>query len=171
MKQLLLTRFVFLFPKTQINTVSLARALFIQPVCLLLDEPTNHLDMEAVLWLEDYLSKWKRILLLVSHSQDFLNNVCSHMVHFTNDKSLEYYNGNYDTFIKTKEDLAVNQMKQYKWEQEQIKSMKEYVSIIHHEHLLLLLLVMAERRSIVTDAPNSPLVHFAKQHTHTHRLL
>jgi ATP-binding cassette subfamily F protein 2 len=110
------------------NTVSLARALFIQPVCLLLDEPTNHLDMEAVLWLEDYLSKWKRILLLVSHSQDFLNNVCSHMVHFNNDKRLEYYNGNYDTFVKTKEDLEVNQMKQYKWEQEQIKSMKEYVS-------------------------------------------
>ena len=49
--------------------VSLARALFIQPVCLLLDEPTNHLDMEAVIWLEDYLSRWNRILLLVSHSQ------------------------------------------------------------------------------------------------------
>lgn len=49
--------------------VSLARALFLQPICLLLDEPTNHLDMEAVLWLEDYLSRWNRILLLVSHSQ------------------------------------------------------------------------------------------------------
>ena len=84
--------------------VSLARALFIQPMCLLLDEPTNHLDMEAVLWLEgmyarylqvvllmfrrqiddfteplllwhlflsniDYLAKWNRILLLISHSQ------------------------------------------------------------------------------------------------------
>ncbi|KAL7533845.1 hypothetical protein ACHAXR_009081, partial [Thalassiosira sp. AJA248-18] len=109
--------------------VSLARALFIQPVCLLLDEPTNHLDMEAVIWLENYLSKWKRILLLVSHSQDFLNNVCSNMIHFNSHKKLEYYNGNYDTFIKTKEDLAINQMKQYKWEQEQIKSMKEYIAI------------------------------------------
>jgi len=109
--------------------VSLARALFIQPVCLLLDEPTNHLDMEAVIWLENYLSKWKRILLLVSHSQDFLNNVCSNMIHFNSHKTLEYYNGNYDTFVKTKEDLEVNQMKQYKWEQEQIKSMKEYIAI------------------------------------------
>ena len=71
--------------------VSLARALFIQPVCLLLDEPTNHLDMEAVIWLEDYLSRWNRILLLVSHSQDFLNNVCTHMIHFTNKKKLVYY--------------------------------------------------------------------------------
>ena len=57
--------------------VSLARALFIQPTLLLLDEPTNHLDMEAVIWVEDYLSKWDKILLLISHSQDFMNNVCT----------------------------------------------------------------------------------------------
>ena len=56
--------------------VALARALFIQPTLLLLDEPTNHLDMEAVVWLEDYLSKWDKILFMVSHSQDFMNTVC-----------------------------------------------------------------------------------------------
>mmetsp|Transcript_7646 Transcript_7646/g.18892 ORF Transcript_7646/g.18892 Transcript_7646/m.18892 type:complete len:830 (-) Transcript_7646:38-2527(-) len=112
--------------------VSLARALFIQPVCLLLDEPTNHLDMEAVVWLENYLSKWNRILLLVSHSQDFLNNVCSHMIHFTNRKKLVYYDGNYDQFVKTKTEKEENQMKQYKWEQEQIKSMKEYIARFGH---------------------------------------
>jgi len=109
--------------------VSLARALFIQPVCLLLDEPTNHLDMEAVIWLEDYLSKWKRILLLVSHSQDFLNNVCSHMIHLNQFKSLDYYNGNYDTFIKTIRDNEINQLKQWKWEQDQMKGMKEYIAL------------------------------------------
>mmetsp|Transcript_44350 Transcript_44350/g.106839 ORF Transcript_44350/g.106839 Transcript_44350/m.106839 type:complete len:782 (+) Transcript_44350:48-2393(+) len=112
--------------------VSLARALFIQPVCLLLDEPTNHLDMEAVIWLEDYLSRWNRILLLVSHSQDFLNNVCTHMVHFTNRRKLVYYDGNYDQFIKTKTEKEENQWKQYKWEQEQIKSMKEYIARFGH---------------------------------------
>lgn len=112
--------------------VSLARALFIQPMCLLLDEPTNHLDMEAVIWLEDYLSRWNRILLLVSHSQDFLNNVCTHMIHFTGRKKLHYYDGNYDQFVKTKEEKEENQMKQYKWEQEQIKSMKEYIARFGH---------------------------------------
>lgn len=112
--------------------VSLARALFIQPVCLLLDEPTNHLDMEAVIWLEDYLSRWDRILLLVSHSQDFLNSVCTHMVHFTNRRKLVYYDGNYDQFIKTKSEKEENQWKQYKWEQEQIKSMKEYIARFGH---------------------------------------
>jgi len=112
--------------------VSLARALFIQPVCLLLDEPTNHLDMEAVIWLEDYLSKWNRILLLVSHSQDFLNNVCTHMIHFTNKRNLTYYDGNYDQFVKTKSEKEENQWKQYKWEQDQMKSMKDYVAKFGH---------------------------------------
>ena len=112
--------------------VSLARALFIQPTLLLLDEPTNHLDMEAVIWLEDYLSRWNRILFLVSHSQDFLNNVCSHMVHFTNKRKLVIYDGNYDQFVKTKSEKEENQMKQYKWEQDQIKSMKAYIAKFGH---------------------------------------
>mmetsp|Transcript_26767 Transcript_26767/g.39907 ORF Transcript_26767/g.39907 Transcript_26767/m.39907 type:complete len:788 (-) Transcript_26767:495-2858(-) len=112
--------------------VSLARALFIQPTLLLLDEPTNHLDMEAVIWLEDYLSKWDKILLLISHSQDFLNNVCSNMIHFTNRKKLEYYDGNYDQFVKTKSEKEENQLKQYNWEQDQMKSMKEYIARFGH---------------------------------------
>ena len=49
--------------------ISLARALFVEPTFLILDEPTNHLDLEACVWLEDTLKNWKRILLLVSHSQ------------------------------------------------------------------------------------------------------
>lgn len=112
--------------------VSLARALFIQPTLLLLDEPTNHLDMEAVIWLEDYLSKWNKILFLISHSQDFLNNVCTHMVHFTKKQKLVYYDGNYDQFVKTKAEKEENQLKQYKWEQDQIKSMKEYIARFGH---------------------------------------
>ncbi len=99
---------------------------------MLLDEPTNHLDMEAVIWLENYLSKWNKILLLVSHSQDFLNNVCSHMIHFTNKKSLNYYDGNYDQFVKTKSEKEENQWKQYKWEQDSIKQMKEYIARFGH---------------------------------------
>jgi ATP-binding cassette subfamily F protein 2 len=88
--------------------------------------------MEAVIWLEQYLAKWNRILLLVSHSQDFLNNVCSHMIHFTNRRKLVYYDGNYDQFVKTKTEKEENQWKQYRWEQEQIKSMKEYIARFGH---------------------------------------
>lgn len=63
--------------------IALSCALFMQPTLLLLDEPTNHLDMEAVVWLEDYLSQWKGCLLIISHSQDFMNNVCNQIIHLT----------------------------------------------------------------------------------------
>ena len=72
--------------------ISLARALFVEPTFLVLDEPTNHLDLEACVWLEEKLSNWKRILLLVSHSQDFLNGVCTNIIHMQN-KQLKQYSG------------------------------------------------------------------------------
>lgn len=72
--------------------ISLARALFVEPTFLILDEPTNHLDLEACVWLEETLKKFKRILLLVSHSQDFLNGVCTNIIHM-HQKKLKYYGG------------------------------------------------------------------------------
>ena len=60
--------------------VALARALFMSPSILLLDEPTNHLDLDACVWLEDYLSTYPKLLIVVSHSQDFLNGVCTSMM-------------------------------------------------------------------------------------------
>jgi energy-coupling factor transporter ATP-binding protein EcfA2 len=72
--------------------IALARALFINPTFLILDEPTNHLDLEACVWLEEYLAKFNRILLLVSHSQDFLNGVCTNIIHM-HQKQLKYYSG------------------------------------------------------------------------------
>ena len=78
--------------------ISLARALFIGPTLVLLDEPTNHLDIETVVWLEEYLKNFNRILLLVSHSQDFLNNMCTSIV-FMKDQQLTNFGGNYDTYM------------------------------------------------------------------------
>ena len=52
--------------------IALAQGLFINPTFLLLDEPSNHLDIEAVVWLEEYLKKFKGILLVISHSQVLL---------------------------------------------------------------------------------------------------
>lgn len=106
--------------------VSLAKALFLRPSILLLDEPTNHLDLEACVWLEEYLKTYNRILLIVSHSQDFLNGVCTNIIHLYNGK-LNYYTGNYDQYVKTRAEKEENQMKRYHWEQEQIRHMKEYI--------------------------------------------
>lgn len=66
--------------------IALARALFVSPSLLLLDEPTNHLDLEACVWLEQELAKYKRILVMISHSQDFLNGVCTNIMHLQSKK-------------------------------------------------------------------------------------
>ena len=128
--------------------IALARALFIKPHLLLLDEPTNHLDLEACVWLgkkfsilisrvffilyflflfsiiiEEELRNYKQILVLISHSQDFMNGVCTQVIHL-NKQRLEYYGGNYDAFVRTRAELMENQEKRYQWEQDQIAHMK-----------------------------------------------
>lgn len=111
--------------------IALARALFVKPHLLLLDEPTNHLDLEACVWLEEELSQYKRILVLISHSQDFLNGVCTNIIHMDK-KRLKYYTGNYEAFCRTRLELLENQMKQYNWEQDQISHMKNYIARFGH---------------------------------------
>lgn len=117
--------------------VALARALFAAPSLLLLgacvrhgglvrananagghaDEPTNHLDLEACVWLEGYLKTYNKCLVMVSHSQDFLNGVCTHIIWLTHQK-LTYYTGNYDTFTKTVAENEIIQAKKHQKEQE-----------------------------------------------------
>ena len=108
--------------------VSLGRALLLAPTLLLLDEPTNHLDMESCCWLENYLAGYTGILVLVSHSQDFLNGVCTHMINLTPTRKFEYYKGNYDMFVKTKKDKDIEQLKQHEKEQSDIKHLKEFIA-------------------------------------------
>jgi len=107
--------------------VALAKALFAAPTLLLLDEPTNHLDLEACVWLEGYLAKYKKCLILVSHSQDFLNGVCTHIIWMTQGK-LKYYSGNYDSYARTVRDEEVVQQKKYEKEQADITHLKQFIS-------------------------------------------
>ncbi len=86
--------------------VLLARALFNNPDVLLLDEPTNYLDIVSIQWLEGYLtSRFKGLLLIVSHDQDFLNKVCTHILDIDYG-DIRLYNGNYDQFMRQKEAIA-----------------------------------------------------------------
>ncbi|XP_041368802.1 ATP-binding cassette sub-family F member 1-like isoform X2 [Gigantopelta aegis] len=103
--------------------VSLARALFMEPTLLLLDEPTNHLDLNAVIWLDNYLQQWKKTLLIVSHDQSFLNNVCTDIIHLDM-KKLFYYRGNYATFKKMLVQKRKEQLKEYEKQEKRIKDLK-----------------------------------------------
>jgi ATP-binding cassette, subfamily F, member 2 len=107
--------------------VALARALFISPSILLLDEPTNHLDLNACVWLEEYLSRYDKILIIVSHSQDFLNGVCTDMM-VMQEKGLKYWSGNFDTYVRTRREQDVNQLKMYKKQHEEIMAIKKFIS-------------------------------------------
>ncbi|KAJ2607959.1 ABC transporter ATP-binding protein arb1 [Coemansia sp. RSA 1365] len=108
--------------------VALAQCLFKRPTVLLLDDPTNHLDLQSVVYLEEYLKTYNRILLMVSHSQDFLNSVCTNIVHITPKRRLLYYGGNYDTFVRTKQENEVNQTKAYEKQQDEIEHIKKFIA-------------------------------------------
>uniref|UniRef100_A0A8C8LNQ8 ATP-binding cassette sub-family F member 3 n=1 Tax=Oncorhynchus tshawytscha TaxID=74940 RepID=A0A8C8LNQ8_ONCTS len=92
--------------------LALARALFAKPDLLLLDEPTNMLDVRAILWLENYLQTWQTTILVVSHDRNFLNAVVTDIIHLHSQR-LESYRGDYENFVKTKEDRLKNQQREY----------------------------------------------------------
>lgn len=107
--------------------VSLARALFLEPTLLLLDEPTNHLDLNAVIWLDNYLQNWKKTLLIVSHDQSFLDNVCTDIVHLEEQK-LHYYRGNYSKFKTMLEQKHREQLKEYEKQERKMRELKAKMS-------------------------------------------
>ena len=77
--------------------LNLAQALMCPSDLLLLDEPTNHLDLDAILWVEDWLKKYKGTLVIVSHDRDFLDGVVNVIAHIDN-KKLKRYSGHYSDF-------------------------------------------------------------------------
>ncbi|CAF4783697.1 unnamed protein product [Pieris macdunnoughi] len=105
--------------------VSLARALYIEPSLLLLDEPTNHLDLNAVIWLDNYLQGWKKTLLVVSHDQSFLDNVCNEIIHLDQQK-LFYYKGNYSMFKKMYAQKRKEMIKEYEKQEKRLKDLKSH---------------------------------------------
>ncbi|XP_032659748.1 ATP-binding cassette sub-family F member 3 [Chelonoidis abingdonii] len=97
--------------------LALARALFARPDLLLLDEPTNMLDVRAILWLENYLQTWQSTILVVSHDRNFLNVVATDIIHLHSQR-LETYRGNFENFMKIKEERLKNQQREYEAQQQ-----------------------------------------------------
>ncbi|CAG9460948.1 unnamed protein product [Pedinophyceae sp. YPF-701] len=90
--------------------IALAQALFVEPDLLLLDEPTNHLDLHAVLWLEQYLLAWPKTVVVVSHAREFLNDVCTDIIHLHSQR-LNHYKGDYNTFQAARAERLLNDKK------------------------------------------------------------
>ena len=91
----------------QAKRVALAKVLMGKPDMLILDEPTNHLDIWMIEWLENYLTRQKTTLLMVTHDRYFLDNVCNRIIEI--DRGQAYsYQGNYDYYLQKREERMEN---------------------------------------------------------------
>ncbi|MCB5163062.1 ATP-binding cassette domain-containing protein [Marinomonas algarum] len=106
--------------------LNLAKALMCPSDVLLLDEPTNHLDLDAVMWLENWLRQYPGTLLLISHDRDFLDGICSHIVHLYQ-KQLVLYKGNYSDYERQRAEHLAQQQANYEKQQEKRAHLQQYV--------------------------------------------
>ncbi|SDL88140.1 ATP-binding cassette, subfamily F, member 3 [Modicisalibacter muralis] len=107
--------------------VNLARTLFMPSDLLLLDEPTNHLDLDALLWLEQWLTRYPGTLLLISHDRDFLDAVCDHIVHFDR-RRLVLYRGNYSAFERSRAEKLSQQQAEAAKQQARREEIERFVA-------------------------------------------
>ncbi len=106
--------------------LNLARALMAPSDLLLLDEPTNHLDLDAVLWLEQWLLRYPGMLLLISHDREFLDGVCSHIVHL-HDGRAKLYAGDYTSFERQRAEQLRQQQIAHEKEQVEREHLQKFI--------------------------------------------
>ncbi|MEM9641626.1 MAG: ABC-F family ATP-binding cassette domain-containing protein [Pseudomonadota bacterium] len=106
--------------------VALAAVLFSAPDLLLLDEPTNYLDLEGTLWLETYLAKYPHSVIIISHDRQLLNRSVGAILHLENRK-LTFYQGNYDSFARTRRAKLEQQAAVAKKQQAERAHMQSFV--------------------------------------------
>ncbi len=107
--------------------VMLAQALFGNPDIIMLDEPTNGLDMDAILWLEDFLSDYFGTVLVVSHDRHFLNDVCTNIVDIDY-TGIKMYVGNYEFWYESSQLIQRMIKQQNKRAEEKIKELQAFIS-------------------------------------------
>ena len=106
--------------------LNLAKTLMSRADLLLLDEPTNHLDLDAILWLEDWITRFDGTLLLISHDERFLDATVGHILHIEN-QSMTLYTGNYSQFIRTRSQRLAQQEQAYAKQQATKAHLEDFV--------------------------------------------
>jgi ATP-binding cassette subfamily F protein 3 len=106
--------------------VALSRILLLEPDLLLLDEPTNHLDLESILWLEDFLGRFRGALLMISHDTGFLNRLVTEVLEIDQQK-LWQYRGNLDSYVVQKEERLTLMKAQAEAQAEKIAAIEAFV--------------------------------------------
>ncbi len=104
----------------------LARLLVSEPALLLLDEPTNHLDLEALLWFQEYLTRYPGGLVIISHDREFLNVLCTGILELRGG-TLNRYTGNYDDYLNEKDARKEQQAALFKNQQREIAHLQKFV--------------------------------------------
>lgn len=107
--------------------VLLAQSLFQNPDILLLDEPTNHLDIVSIAWLEKFLkTEYKGLLIFVSHDREFINGSATHILDIDYTE-INFYPGNYDDFLRKKEEIRLQKAHEISCKQQKIAKMQSYI--------------------------------------------
>ncbi|MEZ0213326.1 MAG: ABC-F family ATP-binding cassette domain-containing protein [Xanthobacteraceae bacterium] len=106
--------------------VALAALLFAEPDLLLLDEPTNYLDLEGTLWLQDYLARYPRTVLLISHDRELLNESVSYILHLEGGK-LALWRGGFDSFDRQRREKLMVDAKQRAKQDAKRRHMESFV--------------------------------------------
>ncbi|MDG6429216.1 ABC transporter ATP-binding protein [Glaesserella parasuis] len=106
--------------------LNLAQALICRSDLLLLDEPTNHLDLDAVIWLERWLSNYHGTLLLISHDRDFLDPIIDRVLHIEQQKLFDY-TGNYSAFEIQRATKLAQQNAAYQQQQQKIAHLQKFI--------------------------------------------
>ncbi|MFN0314354.1 MAG: ATP-binding cassette domain-containing protein [Burkholderiales bacterium] len=106
--------------------LNLAQALLCRSDLLLLDEPTNHLDLDAILWIEQWLSAYQGTMILISHDRDFLDNTVGAICHIEN-QVIQQVRGNYSAFERWRAEHLAQQQAAFVKQQRQIAHLKQFV--------------------------------------------
>ncbi|MFY9553294.1 MAG: ABC-F family ATP-binding cassette domain-containing protein [Blastocatellia bacterium] len=106
--------------------LALAKLLLSEPDLLLLDEPTNHLDVDAVEWLEDFLSEYKSAFVIISHDRFLLDRTTSRIIEI-DDGRAAVYTGNYSAYTKQREERRLVQAREYEEQQALITRTEDFI--------------------------------------------